>query len=336
MKRALAVVALLAAAGAVGMLLAAATTGAGARARPPRPGPAPHVFAFLSGAGGPELSHLRRYGARIDVLAPNWFTAHLGDGRIGGAPQPQVRRVAAAERVALWPVVNAPATGDTLATPGVRDRLATAITGLAARYRFPGVTLDLEALPASQSGALARLVTLVAARLHAGHRRLAVYVPRRTAHGGDAAYDWRALAGAADLLIASGYNEHSADGPPGPITTARGFIALLRYAAGISRRRVAPAIGAFGYRWPADGGTGALISSVAADRWRRQAGARLQGAGGDASFRAAGAVVHYQTATALMARAGDARAAGMRWLALFSLGREPDAFWAALPSARPG
>jgi hypothetical protein len=302
--------------------------------RPAGPGPPPHVFAFLSGAGGAELSHLRRYGTRIDVVAPNWFALRLSDGRVGGAPSRTVTRLARAERVALWPVVNAAVSGDALGAAAARTRIAAAVAAVAARYGYGGMTLDLERLPAAASGAFTRLVGLVAARLHAAHRRLAVYVPRRTADDGDVAYDWRALASVADLLIASGYNEHSATSAPGPVTTAAGFARMLRYAAGISRTRVAPAVGAFGYSWPAGRGDGTLISSVAAERWRRQTGARLEGAGGDAFFEARGRIVHFQTAAALIARARDARDVAMRWLALFSLGREPDAFWAGLATAR--
>jgi spore germination protein YaaH len=330
-RRRLAIPALIAA-----MLTAAVSAPASPGPTPPRParaGPPPHVFAFLSGAGGAELSHLRRYGTRIDVVAPNWFALRLSDDRVAGMPSRAVTGLARAERVALWPVVNAAVTGGALGA-AARARIAAAVAAVAARYRYGGMTLDLERLPVAESGDFIRLVALVAARLHAAHRRLAVYAPRRTADGGDVAYDWRALAGVADLLIASGYNEHAATGPPGPVTTAAGFAEMLRYAAGISRTRVAPAIGAFGYSWPASGGDGTLVSSVAAERWRRRVGARLEGAGGDAFFRARGQVVHFQTAAALTARARDARDVGMRWLALFSLGREPDAFWAGLATAR--
>jgi spore germination protein YaaH len=302
--------------------------------RPAGPGPPSHLFAFLSGAGGAELSHLRRYGTRIDVLAPNWFALRLSDDRVVGAPSRTVTGLARAERVALWPVVNATVTGGALGVAAARVRIAAAVAAVAARYGYGGMTLDLERLPVAESGAFTRLVALVAARLHAAHRHLAVYVPRRTADGGDVAYDWPALAGVADLLIASGYNEHAATSAPGPVTTAAGFAQMLRYAAPISRTRVAPAVGAFGYSWPVSGGDGTLISSVAAERWRRQAGARLEGAGGDAFFRARGRIVHFQTAAALIARARDARDVAMRWLALFSLGREPDAFWAGLATAR--
>jgi spore germination protein YaaH len=318
----------------VASLAAAVTAVASPSPSPSRPpGPPPHVFAFLSGAGGAELDHLRRYGARIDVVAPNWFALRLS-GQVAGAPEAAVSDLARAEGVAVWPVVNATVSAGALTGAAARGRVAAAVAAVAARYRYDGMTLDLEQLPVAESAAFTRLVRVLAARLHAADRRLAVYVPRRTAARGDAAYDWRALARAADLVIASGYNEHSAAGPPGPVTTAAGFARMLGYAAGVSRSRVAPAVGAFGYSWPARGGAGDLVSSVAADRWRRRADARLRGAGGDAYFFADGRVVHYQTAVALAARARDARDVGMRWLALFSLGREPEAFWSRFTTAR--
>lgn len=321
-------------AGMLAVVVLAAAAGAVGWGPAPGPGPHPEVFAFLSGPARTELAHLRRYGPRINVIAPDWYELRLNDLRLTGGPTPQITALARRTGVQLWPVVNATvARGDVL-DAAARRWIVTAIAAEAAARSYAGMTLDVEPLPLHLSAAYSELVRALVGRLHAQGEHLAVYVPRRTAGGGDAAYDWRALAANSDLLIASGYDEHSAASHPGPVTTAAGFAQMLDYAAAISRRRIAPAIGSFGYIWPATGGRGRLISSLAAGRLRRQSGARLQGAGGDAFFRVNGRVVHYQSARALDARARDAQAAGMRWLALFSLGREPDAFWSHLTTAR--
>lgn len=300
-----------------------------------RPGPPPRVFAFLSHAGGTELAHLQLYGPRISVLAPNWYTLNPATLGLTGGSDPAVAALCATDRIALWPVVNANlGGGGALGSAGDRIRVAAAIGALARAQGYAGITLDIEQLPVTGAGAYSRFVRLVAATLHAQHEQLAVYVPRRTAAGGDPAYDWTALAGAADLLIASGYNEHSATSAPGPVTTAAGFAAMLSYAQGVSLTRIAPAIGAFGYAWPRGGGPGRMLSTIDAEALRRAAGAPVRGRGGDWSFTAGGVVVHYQTTAALDARAHDARAAGMHWLALFSLGREPGAFWDHIRTAR--
>jgi spore germination protein YaaH len=300
-----------------------------------KPGPPPRVFAFLSQTGGTELAHLLRYGSRVSVVAPNWYELRLNNLTLGGAPSQPIVDAARRSGVQLWPVVNAQLEpADPIGNPYARVRIANALAVEAAARGYAGLTLDIEQLSAGQTRAFTALVCRVAARLHAQHEHLAVYVPRRTQDGGDHSYDWRTLMRCADLLIAAGYDEHSATGRPGAVTTAAGFRQMLDYAAGVSQWRVAPAIGAFGYSWPETGGPGELLSTVAAEQIRLTAHARLRGQGGDAYFSAGGRVVHYQTASALIARARDARDVGMRWLALFSLGREPDSFWSHIKTAR--
>ena len=301
----------------------------------PKPGPPPKLFAFLSRAGGAELDHLRRYGARISVLAPNWYRLNIPTQSLSGGPTPEVVTLTRAAGAQLWPVINARlAAGEAIGGTNRGRLIATAIASEAARRGYQGMTLDIEQLPAGGSRAFDALVAAVAARLHAQQERLAVYVPRRTAQRGDRTYDWRTLLNSADLLVASGYDEHWATSRPGPVTSAAGFAGMLDYGATLSRSRVVPAVGAFGYAWPARGGRGRFISTIAANALRARMGARLRRVGGDARFVADGLIVHYQNTPALIARARDARALGMRWLALFSLGREPDAFWAGITTAR--
>jgi hypothetical protein len=299
----------------------------GVRRAAHRPGPPPRVFAFLSRANGAELDHLRRYGPRLSVLAPNWYAVRSGAATLVGAPDPAVRALARRGGDALWPVVNAVGDGFT-ERPGA---LAGAIAGEAARRRYAGMTLDIEGVTPGDGAAFTAFVRAVAAQLHAAGRRLAVYVP---GPGSTSAYPWGALVRAADLMIASGYDEHTSGSSAGAVTTARGFSRMLDAAAAVSTSRVAPAVGAIGFRWPAGGGAGTLMSSLDAVALLRASGARLHGAGGDAWFSLDGATVHFQTFSALVARAHDARDVGMRWLALFSLGREPDAFWARIVTAR--
>lgn len=320
--------------GALGAVAVAAAASAAVPGRP-APGPRPQVFAFLSPGGGAPLAHLRRYGTRISVLAPNWYTLDQSTLQLTGAPSATVLAIARADGVSVWPVVNARLAGATvIASPSSRARIAAAVATVIARRGYGGITLDIEQVPAGDRGAFTDLVTRIAARAHARGARLAVYVPRSTSSGGDRAYDWRALVGAADLLIASGYDEHAAGTRPGPVTTAGGFTRMLGYAASISTARIVPAVGAVGYSWPRAGGPGTLVSTLAAQQARRAAGAALRSADGDASYVAGGRVVHYQSGVDLVARARAARAAGFHWLALFSLGREPGWLWSHLRTWR--
>ncbi len=316
---------------------AALTLGFGGRAPAPvKPGPPPRVFVFLSAVGGAELTHLRSFGERISVVAPNWYALDAGDQTLSGSASLAVAELTRAAGAQLWPVVNARLRpGDDLESPAVRARITAAVAALARAHDYDGMTLDIEQLPAGESAAFTALARAVGSALHAQGERLAVYVPRQTATGGDAAYDWPALLHAADLLIASGYDEHSATSAPGPVTTSGGFADVAAYAAGVNRWRIAPALGAFGYVWPVAGGLGRLISTIDAGALQRRTGARGETVDGDTTFSpGAGQVVYYQGAADLAAEAQTARDDGLRWLALFSLGREPAGFWSDVRTAR--
>jgi spore germination protein YaaH len=302
----------------------------GAPDRPP-----PKVFAFVSGLGGAELARLEQVGARVDVVAPNWYELDPGSGRLRAplATQPLLR-AAAARGVRVWPVVNA-RTGGSRAwePPAARGLIVRSLLAAARAPGADGVTLDMEELRPPQREAFTALVREAAGRLHAADRRLAVYVPR-PGPGEGAAYDWTALAGAADLLLAAGYNEHWAGGEPGPTTTTDGFATVLDLALGTAGpAKAVPLLGAFGYRWP-PGAEGELLSSVDAAALHRAGGVPVRRADGSARFRAGDDTVVYETAAGLRARTAAARAAGARWIGLFSLGREPAHFWDGLATAR--
>ncbi len=323
------------AAAALGIAAAAAVASGAVGRGAAGPGPPPRVFAFVSRAGGAELTHLRLYGPRISVVAPNWYALNVVDQTLSGAPSPAVVELVRAAGAQLWPVVNARlGRGNAIDNPTVRGRIAGVIAAVASAHDYDGMTLDIEDLAAGQSRAFTALVAAVAGALHAQHQRLAVYAPRRTASGGDRAYDWPALARDADLLIASGYDEHSASTGPGPVSTLAGFDDMLDYAASLTQSRVAPAVGTLGYSWPVGGGPGIMLSSIQAARLGRLTGVRVRTDGGDSSFRAGGRIVYYQDASQLIAEAHAARASGVRWLAVFSLGREPGTFWAHIRTAR--
>lgn len=302
---------------------------------------APHTFAFLSKAGGVEEQRLHQVGACLDVVAPNTYALDVRRGKIeGSAPGSDVLAASRRFGFEVWPVINAQTGGSPrVGDPLWRERVAGAAAELARRGFYPGLTLDIEGLTPGQRTAYTALVEELAARLHASGRRLAVYAPRRTAarpttYAG--AYDWPRLAAAADLLLASGYNEHHASSRPGPITTSTGFAAMTRYAASISRQRIAPTLGAIGYRWPLDGGPGTLVSSLDAEADRQARGLGATMVDGEVSYFSGDSVVWYETGAGLASRAGIALAARMSWLALFSLGREPLSFWAGCGTEAAG
>jgi hypothetical protein len=301
---------------------------------PPRatgpPPPPPRVFAFLSGVGGIERDRLKDVGHRIDVLAPNWHEVDLETGAFSGpGPNLEVSRLARERRVAVWPVVNARGGGRFLRERGARGRLADELVALARGQRYDGLTLDFEGLTPSDREGYVALAAAARRRLRARGRRLAVYVPRPAPSAGDDVYARPRLGRHVDLMLASGYNEHFAGGPPGPVSTRAGFRTVVREAVGHAGRRAVPVVGAFGYRWPGDGGRASLVSSAEAEVLGRRAGRHAPG-----SFSAGGDRIYYETERAIRARVAAARAGRARWVGLFSLGREPAGLWRGLSTRR--
>jgi spore germination protein YaaH len=178
----------------------------------------------------------------------------------------------------------------------------------------------------------------LATGLHADQRGLAVYSMRRTTADDSAvgtgarAYDWAVLARAADLLLVSGYNESPAS-RPGPVSTTNGFQAVVGYAASVARANVVPLVAQYGYWWPtASGGTRTLLATQDAETERLTQGLAGTPSDGAMSYvRPDGSVVWYETAGGAAARVRQAQASGMAWWGLFSMGREPDAFWSSIP-----
>jgi len=296
-------------------------------------GPSPaselRVFAFMSHQGGIELERLRDFGECVDVVAPNWYSLDSPRGSVSSRePDMPVMDAAKNSGTEVWPVVNATFAGRALGDEPVRRRLTRRLAALARQHSYDGITLDIEGLAESVRDPYSDLVRRLDSRLARAKRSLAVYVPRRTSAppGATAApYDWASLSGAADLVLASGYNEHYSGGPAGPITTSAGFASVLDYAAGFSTTRIAPTIGAFGYEWPFGGGPGELVST----RQIEQSPPSFIGtySDGEVAYLTAGAVSWSETTEGMRMRRDAAAAAGFKWLGLFSLGRESPGFW---------
>jgi hypothetical protein len=312
-------------------LVVAAVSVSGDRPPPPQ-GPPPKVFAFVSHRGGAEVRRLERVGAKIDIVAPNWYALEPASGLLHAPTGRQPGELLATARkrdVRVWPVVNARTAGSPAwRSRGARARIVASLRAAALGPGASGVTLDMEGLQPGDREAFSALVHEATAALHAVHRALAVYVSRA-----GPAYDWAAIGQAADLLLAAGYNQSWAGGKPGPISTSEGFADVVTRAQAAAGPKAVPLLGAFGYRWPRHG-RGELIASDDALRLRRARHAHVRRADGQERFHVGHDTIVYETAAGLRKRFRAARAAGVRWIGLFTLGREPAHFWPGLETAR--
>lgn len=321
----------------VAAVAAAGLTTAAVRCDAAPAAPPKRIFAFLSRIeGGTEMVRLRQVGRRISVLAPNWYEVNVDTGAMHRpSGHHDVLEEARRQRLPVWPVINARTGGSpAIEDPVARTRAIRAIAQVALDPAYAGVTLDIEELAPQQRGHYTALVRGLSTALRRHRRKLAVYVPRPREAGSSLAYDVPALAKAADLVLVATYNETGPNGPPGPLDSSAGFRDVLDRAGDVSRRKVVPILAAIGYAWSPEGGAGQMLSTVEADRRARRCRVRRHVRDGNASYDCDGTTIYHATRTGLRERASRAGGERFRWLALFSLGREPRGFWDGLPEVR--
>ena len=169
--------------------------------------------------------------SQIDVLSPQWYDANA-DGSITGHAFRDVIDAAHANGIALIPlVVNKdvdPGVGHAiLADPAKRAALAQNLVNEAKTYGYAGFQLDFEQIPWTDRDLLTALVQDCVQAFHPAGLNLSIAViPRLPADNSSSAYfqqwsgayDFPALAKAADFLSFMTYDEHNGVTGSGPVS----------------------------------------------------------------------------------------------------------------------
>jgi spore germination protein YaaH len=177
------------------------------------------------------LAHLNQ----IDVLSPGWYDANA-DGSITGYARRDIIDAAHAAGIAIIPlVVNKDVDPDVghaiLADPERRATLARNLVNEAKTYGYAGFQIDFEQVLWTDRDLLTALVADCATAFHAAGLNLSIAVIPRLPGDASAsgtlldyfrqwsgAYDFAALAKAADFLSFMTYDEHNGVTPPGPVS----------------------------------------------------------------------------------------------------------------------
>lgn len=215
---------------------------------------------------------------------------------------------------------------DTLA----RHRAAAVLEQLLRDGAYAGVVLDFEALAPADTADLALVVeALGAAARRGGARTVAIAVPALDT----AAYPARILLRHVDRLLVMLYDLHWSGSAPGPVV-ARDWArqALRTWVDAASPARVVAALPTYGYHWrpslPTD-----VIGWADAQRLARETGQSLvrDSASGALRLRLGERGEAWLADGPLAAgMTADARALGVRTVALWRLGLEDPALWTAL------
>jgi spore germination protein YaaH len=217
---------------------------------------------------------------QIDVLSPGWYDANA-DGTITGYARKDIIDAAHASGVAIIPlVVNAnvdPAVGHAiLADPARRAALAANLVNEAKTYGYAGFQLDFEQIAWTDRDLLTALVQDCANAFHPAGLNLSIAVIPRlpgdaTAsgtlldyfHQWSGAYDFAALARAADFLSFMTYDEHNGVTPPGAVSGTPWMRQALEFSMqGVPPEKATLGLPTYYHDWT---GVGRLTSSSYAD-----------------------------------------------------------------------
>jgi spore germination protein YaaH len=301
----------------------------------------PLVVAFTVGTAASRAS-FAAHADRISVVSPTGI--HIGaGGSLTGTPDQSAVATAAERGVPVWPLIQNDASDSagiaaTLGDDAALDRLVTQTAALG----YPGVHLDIEGVPADGRDHLSTLVKRLAGALHQRGRRLAVaVVPHKPGHLNvfSAAYDLQAISASADLVTLMAYDEHTSSTDPGPVAGLAWDQQVLGGSLAELHSRDTALLGLPLYSRAWDGG------DVTADSYSASVSHALQTAGArvDYDFGAQTPSIHYgdsaalwfDDAQSLAAKAALVDSLHLRGVALWRLGFEDPAVWAALPTGPP-
>lgn len=328
--------------------------------------PAAAVTAWLPYWEMPAaLSSTIDNASAIGTASPYWYDI-AGDSTVhdeAGAGSASVIAELSANHVQLVPMVTEDsgltAFARILESRSRRAKLVRTLVALGSRPGFAGVDLDFESFAADPghltvpvdtiASQYPALVAQVCRALHAIGRSCQVTVMARTssapgfAHGDIAAwaYDYRALAAAADRVQIMAYDDHSPGGPAGPIAPLPWVRQVISYArAQGDPRHYELGVPAYGYEWYGRTSATAVYARQAAALATRVHGRpHWDPVAGEETFSFGRAghrhTVWYENATADLERARLAAAAGFSGVAVWAAGYEQPQLWRGLDQSWP-
>ncbi len=154
----------------------------------------------------------------FDAIHPKWATL-MADGSIrvlAMADDAEIMAAAKQHQVKVIPLIDADDASylrNVMSSPSAIAAHAQALTDLVVKHGYDGIELDYEHLwSASDRAPYTALINAVAASLHAQGKLVTLALPAMDVDHKDAAYDYAQLQDVADVLHLMGYDYHGMGG----------------------------------------------------------------------------------------------------------------------------
>lgn len=212
---------------------------------------------------GDRLSYnsLANFGHLVDFTAMFDFCVD-GKGNLKGSVSPEGIKLAREKGARTLMVVHNISLGSfdhkaaysAITIKANRNNLVDNIVNQVDKYRYDGVNIDFEGIPAQCRGDFNLFLEALSGKLKERKKLLTVAVPAKISDAGNSwsgAYDYRTIGRLSDFVVIMTYDEHWISGKPGPVASLPWVVQVLKYATGVMpSQKVLMGIGCYGYDWP--------------------------------------------------------------------------------------
>lgn len=280
---------------------------------------------------------LQRHIGELDWLAPVWLTVTGPKHSFQVIADRNGRAVinASPHRPLILPVVqnfsngqvDKPGISSLLADPRARRRLLEQLEGFISANHGSGAVFDFEDL--DRLAQLNYLILLSEARRDFSRRKWLVTVAVPVNEG----WDLRRFSALADKLFVMAYDEHSNDGPPGPIASQQWWATAVAGAVRqIPRDKLIVAIGNYAYDWHDGTGDPENVEEAWVDAGDSDAPPTFDHLSGNSTFGYVDEAGHQHSVWLLDAASAFNQLTildrvGIREVALWRLGAEDPGLW---------
>jgi cellulose synthase/poly-beta-1,6-N-acetylglucosamine synthase-like glycosyltransferase/spore germination protein YaaH/peptidoglycan/xylan/chitin deacetylase (PgdA/CDA1 family) len=284
-----------------------------------------------------STASLQRHIGDLDWLAPVWLTVTGPKHQFNVLPDPNGRAIinSAAHRPLILPVVQNFANGQVdpvgiqgmLADPSLRRKFLDQLETFLAANHASGAVFDLEQLDHVSQLHYLQLLHEARQRFTLHNWLVTVAVPV------DETWNLKAFADLADKLFVMAYDEHSNDGPPGPIASQQWWASSVAAAVRqIPREKVIVTIGNYAYDWHDGGGDPDNIEEAWVDAADNDAPPQWDRVSGNSTFGYEDENGHQHTVWMLDAASAFNQLTlldrtNIREVALWRLGAEDPGLW---------
>lgn len=208
------------------------------------------VYGFYVNWDSNSKQSLLENGKTLTTLLPEWYFLKP-DLTIDDQTDPSIIGIAHSQNTKVEPLLSNYADGrwngasvHKLLNDALGEkRLIASLYAITEAREEAGINVDFEGIASEDQDALTAFVGQLAAKFHAGGLQVTEDVP-----ADDDAFDYGALAKAADRLIVMMYDEHESGSEPGPIASENWFEQSLDQLD-IPPDKMVVSLGSYGYDW---------------------------------------------------------------------------------------